>query len=186
MPEFLFNKVRLQPAILLKKEFGTGVFLRILKFLRKHFLQNTSGRQLLQIQVTLYSTYLQNDKNYNIYFLAICFYRLCLIRLIYSCRFTDFKLQRNKVQSRKFSFVVMENFDTEFIASLLYEENTIEEVSLILQDMYRNKRDLSIRYLKRYSAKHGISKRILRNTLDNLVAEAVKEAFFRSRHNKVY
>ena len=50
----------------------------------------------------------------------------------------------------------MENFDAEFIASLLNEENTIEEASLILQDMYRNKRDLSIRYLKHYSAKHGI------------------------------
>ena len=42
----------------------------------------------------------------------------------------------------------MENFDTEFIASLLNEENTIEEVSLILQDMYPNKRDFSMRYLK--------------------------------------
>ena len=71
----------------------------------------------------------------------------------------------------------MENFDTEFIASLLYEENTIDEVSLILKDMYRNKRDLLIRYLKRCSAKHGISKRVLRNTLDNLVAEAVKRHF---------
>ena len=50
----------------------------------------------------------------------------------------------------------MENFDTEFIASLLNEENTIEEASLTLQDMYCNKRDLSIRYLKHYSAKHGI------------------------------
>ena len=127
--------------------------------------------------VTLCSTYLLNDKNYNTYFLTICFfYTLCLVRLIYFCRFADFKLQRNKVQTRKFSFVVMENFDTEFLASLLYEENTIEEVSLILQDMYPNKRDLSIRYLKRYSAKHEISKRILENTLNNLVAEAVEEA----------
>ena len=50
----------------------------------------------------------------------------------------------------------MENFVTEFIASLLNEENTIEEASLILQDMYRNKRDLLIRYLKHYSVKHGI------------------------------
>ena len=80
----------------------------------------------------------------------------------------------------------MENFDTEFITSLLYEDNTIEEISLILQDMYRNKRGLSIRYLKRYSAKHGISKRILRNTLDNLVAAAVEEARFRTMHNKLY
>ena len=83
-------------------------------------------------------------------------YRLCLACLIYFWRFADFKLQRNKVKSRKFSFAVMENFDTEFIASLLNEENTIEEASLILQDIYRNKRDLSIRYLKHYSAKHGI------------------------------
>ena len=156
------------------------------KFLRKHFIQNISGRQLLQIHLTLCSTYLLNDKNYNIYFLTICFYRLCLVRLIYFCRFADFKLQRNKVQNRKFSFAVMENFETEFIASLLYEQNTIQEVSLILQDMYRNKRDFSIRYLKRCSAKHGISKRILRNTLDNLVAEAIKETCFRDRHNKVY
>ena len=80
----------------------------------------------------------------------------------------------------------MENFDTEFVASLLNEENTIKEVSLILQDMYPNKKDLSIRYLKCYFAKHGISKRILRNKLDNLVAEAVEEARFKSRHNKVY
>ena len=35
----------------------------------------------------------------------------------------------------------MENFGTEFIASLLNEDNTIEEVSLILQDIYPNKRD---------------------------------------------
>ena len=48
----------------------------------------------------------------------------------------------------------MENFDTEFIASLLNDENTIEEASLIIQDMSRNKRDLSIRHLKHYSAKH--------------------------------
>ena len=87
-----------------------------------------------------------------IYFLTICFYRR--VRLIYFCRYADFKLQRNKVQSRKFSLAVMENFDTEFIASLLNDENTIEEASLIIQDMSRNKRDLSIRHLKHYSAKH--------------------------------
>ena len=75
----------------------------------------------------------------------------------------------------------MENFDTELIASLLNEENTTEEVSLILRDMYPNIRDLSIRYLKRYSAKYEISKRILQNTLDNLVAESVDEARFKSR-----
>ena len=71
------------------------------------------------------------------------------------------KLQRNKKQSRKCSFAVMGNFDTEFISLLLNEESTSEEVNLILQDMYPNKRDLWIRYLKRYSAKQGISKRIL-------------------------
>ena len=83
-------------------------------------------------------------------------YRLYLACLIYFWRFADFKLQRNKVKSRKSSFAVMENFDTEFIALLLNEENTIEEASLILQNIYRNKRGLSIRYLKHYSAKHGI------------------------------
>ena len=72
----------------------------------------------------------------------------------------------------------MENFGTESIASLINEESTIEEVSLILQDMYPNKRNL-----KRCCAKHEISKRIL---LDNLVEQAVEEASFRSRHNKVY
>ena len=80
----------------------------------------------------------------------------------------------------------MENVDTEFIASLLNEENTIEQVSLILQDMYLNKRDLSIMYLKHYSAKRGISKTILQNMLDNLAAEAAEEAHFKSRHNKMY
>ena len=69
----------------------------------------------------------------------------------------------------------MENFDAEFIASLLNEENK-----------YPNKRDLLIRYLKRYSAKHGISKRILRIKLENLVVEPVEEARFKSRRNNVY
>ena len=62
----------------------------------------------------------------------------------------------------------------------------IEEVRLILQDMYHNNRKLSITYMKRYCAKHGMSKRILRNTLDNLVAKVAGEARFRSRHNNVY
>ena len=54
----------------------------------------------------------------------------------------DFKLQRNKVQSWKLSFAVIENFDVQFIVvSLLNEEKTIEKVSLILQDIYTNKRE---------------------------------------------
>ena len=94
--------------------------------------------------------------------------------------------KRNKVQSRKLSFAVMENFDTEFIAPLLNEMKAIEDVSLILQDMHPNKSELSITSLELFCAKHGIWKRILRNMLDNLVAEAVEEVRFRSRHNKVY
>ena len=77
----------------------------------------------------------------------------------------------------------MENFDTEFIASLLSEESTIEEVSLTLQDLYPNIRELSIRY---YFAKHETSKRQLRNTLGNLIAVAVEEVHLRSRNNNVY
>ena len=156
------------------------------KISKKSFLQSTSGRQLLQIRFTLCSTYLLDSKNYNICFLATYPYTLCLVRLIYFCLFADFKFQTNKVQSRKFSFAVIENFDTEFILSLLNEEKTIQEISLTLQNMYPDNRDLSIRYLKRCSAKHGISKRIIRNTLDNLIAEAIKEARFGRRHNKVY
>ena len=38
----------------------------------------------------------------------------------------------------------MGNFDTEFIALLLNEEKAIEEDSLILQDIYINRRELSI------------------------------------------
>ena len=64
--------------------------------------------------------------------------------------------KRNKVQSRKLSFAVMENFDTEFIAPLLNEMKTIEDVSLILQDMHPNKSELSITSLKLFCAKHGI------------------------------
>ena len=60
------------------------------------------------------------------------------------------------MQSRKLSFAVMENFDTEFIAPLLNEMKTIEDVSLILQDMHPNKSELSIKSLKLFSAKHGI------------------------------
>ena len=77
----------------------------------------------------------------------------------------------------------MENFDTEFIASLFNQEKTFEEV---LRDMYPNKRGLSIGSLKRYCAKHGLSWRIPQNTLDNLVAETVEEVRFRSRQKEVY
>ena len=54
--------------------------------------------------------------------------------------YADFKLQKKKLQSRKLSFAVIENFDIQFIAvSLLNEGKTIEKVSLILQDIYTNK-----------------------------------------------
>ena len=49
----------------------------------------------------------------------------------------------------------MKNFDTEFIKSLLNKEKTTEEVSLILQDMYPNKRELPLRSLKCYCRKLG-------------------------------
>ena len=75
--------------------------------------------------------------------------------------YADFKLQRNKVQSRKLPFAVIENFDIQFIVLLLNEEKTIEKVSLILQDIYTNKREPWIKPLKRCCAKHGITKRIL-------------------------
>ena len=54
--------------------------------------------------------------------------------------YANFKLQRNKVQSRKLSSAVIKNFDIQFIVLLLNEEKTIEKVSLILQDIYTNKR----------------------------------------------
>ena len=79
----------------------------------------------------------------------------------------------------------MEKFVTEFIASLL-NEKTIQEVSLVLQDMYPNKCGPSIGSSKHNCAKHRISKRILLNTLDNLVAEVSKVLHFRSRLNNVY
>ena len=126
-----------------------------------------------QIHVSSCSTYLLNYKNYNQCFLTICFYRLCLVRLIHFCRFADFKLQRNKVQSQNFLIAVTENFDTESIALLLNEKH-IEKISLVLQDMYPDKRKPSIRSAKCYCAKHGIAKRILQNTLDNLVAEVIE------------
>ena len=55
--------------------------------------------------------------------------------------YADFKVQRNKVQDRKLSFAVIENFDIQFIVLLLNEEKTIKKVSLILQDIYTNKRE---------------------------------------------
>ena len=95
------NNVRPQPATLLKKGLWHRCFpVNSAKFLGIAFLQNTSGWLLLQIHVTLCSTYLLNDKNHNTCFLTICFYKLCLVRLFYFCRFPDFKLQRTKVRSR--------------------------------------------------------------------------------------
>ena len=55
--------------------------------------------------------------------------------------YADFKLQRNKVQSRELSFAIIKNFDIQFIVLLLNKEKTIEKVSLILQDTYTNKRE---------------------------------------------
>ena len=87
----------------------------------------------------------------------------CLSHIFYA----DFKLQRNKVQSRKLSFAVIENFDMHLneektmVLLLLNEEKTIENVSLILQDIHINKREPWIKSLKRCCAKHGITKRIL-------------------------
>ena len=52
--------------------------------------------------------------------------------------YADFKLQWNKVQSRKLSFAAIENFDIQFIVFLLNEQKTIERVGLILQDIYTN------------------------------------------------
>ena len=49
--------------------------------------------------------------------------------------FADFKLEKSKEQSQEFSCAVMENFDTEFIATLFNKEKTVEEVSLILRDI---------------------------------------------------
>ena len=54
--------------------------------------------------------------------------------------YADFKLQSNKVQSRKLSFAAIVNFDIQFIALLLNEQKTIERIGLILQDIYTNKR----------------------------------------------
>ena len=52
--------------------------------------------------------------------------------------YADFKLQWNKVQSRKLSFAAIENFAIQFIVLLLNEQKTIERVGLILQDIYTN------------------------------------------------
>ena len=81
--------------------------------------------------------------------------------------YADFKLQRNKVQSLKLSFAVIENFDMHLNEEkamtllLLNEEKTIENVSLILQNIYTNKQELWMKSLKGCCAKHGITKRIL-------------------------
>ena len=77
----------------------------------------------------------------------------------------------------------MENFDSEFLVSLLNEKKKIDEVSLILQDMYTDKREVSFRSFKCYCVKHGISKRVLLNTLNNLAVEAIEKVPFRSKHN---
>ena len=61
----------------------------------------------------------------------------CLFHIFYA----DVKPQRNKVQSRKFLLVVIEDFDIQFIVLLLNDEKTIEKFSLILQDIYTNKRE---------------------------------------------
>ena len=107
----------------------------LLKLLNR-FHHNHCARS--EIHVTSCSTYLLNDKNFNTCFITIYFYKLsCSSHIFYA----DFKLQRNKVQSRKLSFAVIENFDIQFIVLLLNEEKTIEKVSLILQDIYTNKRE---------------------------------------------
>ena len=96
-----FIKLDLSLQLHLRKRLWHRCFLvNFAKSLGTLLLQTTSGWLLLQIHVALCSTYLLNDTNYSTCFPTICFYRLCLVRLIYFCRLPDFKLQRNKVQSR--------------------------------------------------------------------------------------
>lgn len=69
----------------------------------------------------------------------------------------------------------MEKFEKEFIESLFEEGKTYEEVSCFLKNTYPDQRGLSVRSLKRYCAKHNISRRIPQSHVDNIVAEAVEE-----------
>ena len=124
VPEFLFNKVRPQPATLLKKRFWHIWFsVNFTKFLRKCFYRTSLGDNFCK-STWLYVQHICWMTKIMIYVSWLYVSTDCLVCLIYFCRFADFKLQRNKVQSRKFSFAVMENFDTEFIASLLNENKT--------------------------------------------------------------
>ena len=73
----------------------------------------------------------------------------------------------------------MGNFDTEFITSVLIFQDTYISIRILV-------RDILIRYVRQYCAKHGISNRIFRNKFVKLIAEAVEEARFRCRKTKVY
>ena len=86
----------------IKKEALAQVFsCKFCKISRNTFFTEHLWMTASANQVTSYSTYLLNDKNYNMCFLTICFYRPCLARLIYFCQFPDFKFQKNKVQNQK-------------------------------------------------------------------------------------
>ena len=75
-----------------------------------------------EIHVTLCLTYLLNDKNFNTCFITLYFNKLsCSSHICYA----DFKLQRNKVQNRKLSFAVIENFDTELLYRYLMRRRAL-------------------------------------------------------------
>ena len=188
MPESFFNKVRPQPATSLKKRFWYRCFsVNFKKFLRKHFYAEH-----------LWPTSSANP--WDLMFQHICWMAKIIIYFSWLYVSTDYVLfapfisdnllilnsRGIKYKVGNFHFLWLKHLIKNLLHRYLMKRTPLRRSVWFYMICILIKRTSRWGTWNVYSAKHGISKRILRNTLDNLVAETVKEARFRSRHNKVY
>ena len=63
------------------------------------------------------------------------------------------------------------------------EKKTYEEIQQIIMNRYPDAKGFSVRSIKRFCEKEGISPRISQEYLEEIVLQAVEEVFFYFRNN---
>ena len=71
----------------------------------------------------------------------------------------------------------MENIGEDYLISLFQEGKTYEDISIILQNNNPGARGFSVRSIKRYCRRCGISPRVSQPAVEDLVRNAVREVW---------
>ena len=69
----------------------------------------------------------------------------------------------------------METLNKDFIKSLLQQNYSLKDISVLLENKYPNIRGFSLRSVERYCNIHGLSSRLKKETLESIVSDAVQE-----------